>query len=127
MTPPRTREFFRRILESIRLAVHGGSCHRGIHVVSLTTRSIDPHPRATFASTISACWNRPFAFLHRHNIFSFPLLIVLVAMIICHQAFELSGPTRLIIGARGCAIGALMCACINYLIAIAHSLGHDSD
>ena len=127
MTPPRQRAYFRRILESIRLAVHGRARNDRDHNASSRVGVIDSHSDRHAPQTTSARLRQFFFILRGHNVLSLPLVFVVVAVLICHQSFGLSGPPRLIVGARGCALGMLMCALIMYLLAIVQALRNDTD
>jgi len=127
MTPPRPRAYFRRILESIRLAVHGRACSDRDHNASSRVGVLDSHSDSHPLKTTSARLQQCFSILRGHNVLSLPLVFVVVAVLICHQSFGLSGPPRLIVCARGCALGMLMCALIMYLLAIVQTLRDDPD
>jgi len=52
---------------------------------------------------------------------------VLIAALVCHQAFSMSEPQIVVAGARGCAVGLLICSGIAYALAIANSHGDAKD
>jgi len=109
MTPPRTRMFFRRLLESIRLAVHGSvigpqprcRCSSGI----CTCHPTRAHVVAAITKHVHECIH----LLREHNVLSLLLFLVIAALFAWHHAVNLHSPHALLAAAKGVR---LACCCL---------------
>ncbi len=128
MILPRDRTYFRRLLERIHRNVRGTETRH--------TRSRPPawysRCRMRFQEnvqrrlqgcglTILVCPDRMgqrfrdlWHVLRRSNVISFSLFLVGVALLTFLQSSRFTGPADLIIGAKGSALGMLLCSTLAY-------------
>ena len=100
MTPPRTRIFFRRLLEPIRLAVHGGVIIHPARCKCWSSVSTWLTGRACVAVTITTHLHQLVRGLRKYHVLSLPLFLVVAAVFAWHQAVHFYGPPALLTAAN---------------------------